>query len=75
MMLTRRGFLTYPFRRIRHDMDQVGPWLREQGVRTAGAASSGGGETASEGASPARPRGIGLREARANIRRSEHEQV
>ena len=75
MNMTRRAFFMHPTRAVGDDMENVGEWLRR--AERKGAATPGGGggtETANEQAIPTAARGIGLKNARANIRRTEHEQ-
>lgn len=72
MDMTRREFLTNPFRFIRKDVEQAGQWLRRM---KAGPATACGGGAASAGEDvTAAPRGVGLREARETIGRNTHEQ-
>lgn len=75
MNMTRRTFFMHPTRAVGDDMENVGEWLRRAERKGAGPLRGGGGTgTASEQTIPTAARGIGLKNARANIRRTEHEQ-
>ena len=74
MKMTRRAFFMHPARAVGEDLENAGEWLRRAGQE--GRQPLRGGErtvAAEEQASPVTACGIGLRNARANMRRNEHE--
>lgn len=73
--MTRRALLTHPVRAIRENMEFAGTWLSRAAARKSEAfAREAARETADGTTRAPTVRGIGLREARANIRRNEHDE-
>jgi hypothetical protein len=70
MEMTRRAFLTNPFRSVRRSVEDAGHWIRRAKDLAAGAAG-----TVSGAGSVAAARRGGLREARASMGRTTHEQL
>jgi len=67
--MTRRAFFIHPARPVGDNLENAGEWLRRKAQRGAVPLSGGGGtETKNEPALPTTARGIGLRNARANMR-------
>jgi len=75
MNMTRRTFFFYPIRPVGEDLENVGEWLQRKG-RKGMAHVPGARETEVPGGQmPAQTiRGIGLKNARANLRRKDNEQ-
>lgn len=74
MKITRRAFFTHPTQFVGEDLENAGEWLRR--ARNKGSvppAGGGGAAETNEQAIPVAARGIGLRNARATIRRNDHE--
>jgi hypothetical protein len=76
MQMTRRAFLTNPLRSFRTDMEHAGAWLSRARVKRDVTAAGDDGADATKGqVIPTAARGVGLRQARENMGRSEHEQL
>lgn len=73
MELTRRAFFMHPTRVVGEDLENAGEWLRRAGQQKGCLPLRSGGAAAAEQADPVTARGIGLRNARANMRRNGHE--
>lgn len=74
MNMTRRAFFLHPTLVVGDDLENAGEWLRRARRRSSvpppgGARTEAAGEQANSKAS----RAIGLRNARANMRRDDHE--
>ncbi len=70
MNMTRRAFFIHPGRPISENLENVGEWLHRKSPRGEVLLSNGGGtETRNEQMLPTAARTIGLRNARANMRR------
>lgn len=70
MTMTRRAFFTHPGRPISDNLENVGEWLHRKSTRVKVKLSGGGGtETRNEEMRTNPAPAIGLRNARANIRR------
>jgi len=73
MNMTRRAFFLHPARPVGEDMENAGEWLRRKGQRGAASPTAdGGAEVTSEQTLPIKARGIGLRNTRAILRRTEN---
>jgi len=74
MNMTRRAFFMHPTRVVGEDLENAGEWLRRAGQKRNDSLRSGGGTApAGERTNPGTACGVGLRNARANMRRNEHE--
>jgi hypothetical protein len=75
MKITRRAFFMLYEQPVGDEMGNVGDWLRRKIQRGAVPLPGGGGtETTNEQALPTAARNIGLRNARANMRRNDNGQ-
>lgn len=74
MNMTRRAFFMHPARPVGEDLANAGEWLRRAGQKRK-VTLPGGGGTAAESERKIAPaaRGIGLRNARANMRSNTNE--
>jgi hypothetical protein len=74
MNMTRRAFFMHPARPVGEDLANAGEWLRRAGQKGKGPLPGGGGTTAeNEQMSAPAAHGIGLRNARANMRSNTNE--
>ncbi len=74
MNMTRRAFFMHPGRPVGDDLENAGEWLRRAGQKNKVTLPGGGGTTAgSEQKGVLAARGIGLRNARANMRSNTNE--
>jgi len=73
MNMTRRAFFMHPTRAVGENLENAGEWLRRAGQEGHLPLRGGGRTAAQEQAGPVTACGIGLRNARANMRRNEHE--
>jgi hypothetical protein len=73
MDITRRAFFSYSKRSVRDDPEKAGERLRNVVKKGIALPGSGEKETASEEKLPASSSNVGLRNARATIRRNTNE--
>lgn len=74
MNMTRRAFFMHPARPVGDDLANAGEWLRRAGQKGKVTLPGGGGLAAgNEQKSEPAARGIGLRNARANMRSNTNE--
>lgn len=74
MNMTRREFLMNPLRGARMDVEHAGAWLRRATSGLSALRRTDADEgTAKAGGPSGEARGLGLREARAQLGRNEHE--
>jgi hypothetical protein len=73
MNMTRRAFFMRPARPVGDDLENVGEWLLRERQRGTVPMSGRETETQNEKLIPNLARCVGLRNARANIRRNDHE--
>lgn len=74
MNMTRRAFFMNPTRPVGEDLENAAEWFRRNRQKNTLPQPGGGGEQATnELKIPTAARGIGLRNARANMRRSDYE--
>lgn len=74
MKMTRRAFFMHPNRLAWEDPENAGEWLRRARQKESVPLPGGGGTAATVHQTiPVTARGLGLRNARANMRRNEHE--
>jgi hypothetical protein len=70
MNMTRRAFFLHPARPVGENLENVGEWLLRERHRSAVPISGVKTETRND---PTSARGVGLRNARANMRSNDNE--
>lgn len=74
MNMTRRAFFMLPTRPVGDDLENAGEWLRRKRQKGTVPLPGGGGAEMRNGLETEKvTRGIGLRNARANMRRKDYE--
>jgi len=73
MNMTRRAFFMHPARPVGDHLENVGEWLLRERHRGAVPLSGGETKTRNEQMLPTAARGVGLRNARANMRSNDNE--